>query len=51
MAQARRMTRCVFVYQDLSLGEPVRAAAEERNTLEKRIFPREVRQLPHSNSN
>ena len=31
-------------FEDLVLGEPVRPAAEERDTFEKRIFPRECRE-------
>eukprot|EP01052_Picozoa_sp_SAG31_P040642 SAG31_NODE_5936_length_2250_cov_2.255230_1_plen_320_part_10 len=31
-------------FEDLAIGEPVRPAAEERDTFEKRIFPRECRE-------
>lgn len=37
--------KCIHLwYKELSLGEPVRAASEERDTSEKRMFPRECRE-------
>ena len=37
--------KCIHLwYKELSLGQPVRAASEERDTSEKRMFPRECRE-------
>ena len=37
--------KCIHLwYSELSLGEPLRAASEERDTTEKRLFPRECRE-------